>query len=198
MWKRIGQTRDNLPLHSRNSCWIIPLRVGGKSVRKVFSVLATLALASCAPHMIYLRADGVAPASDMVLNQQFEMDRTVCQGDMQKANVSGVTIAGGGMAGVVAASNRNAALGQVGQGCMAEKGYVLVREDQAAAKSQELAAVAAEKARREAEAAAVAAAAAAAAAAPPTRQKQAASKPRPKPPQPSPPAAQAVSLPSQN
>jgi hypothetical protein len=35
--------------------------------------------------MIYLRADGVPPASDAVLNQQFEMDRTICQGDMQKA-----------------------------------------------------------------------------------------------------------------
>jgi len=27
--------------------------------------------------LIYLRADGMAPASDPVANQQFEMDRTI-------------------------------------------------------------------------------------------------------------------------
>jgi len=135
-------------------------------------IVAALALAGCAPHMIYLRADGQMAAGDPVLQQQFEMDHTICQGDMQKANVSGVTFAGGGIVGAVAAANRNEAVGQVGQGCMAEKGYVLVREDQAAAKQQELAAIAAEKARREA----------AAAAPQPPPPKQAAAKPKPKPP----------------
>ena len=142
--------------------------------------------------MIYLRADGMNPVSDPVVNQQFEMDRTICQGDMQKANVSGVTITGGGVPGVVAAANRSQAVSQVGQGCMAEKGYVLVKEDDAPAKSQELAAVAAEKARREA----AAAQAAAAAAAPPP--KKVAAKPKPKPPQPSSPPVTPVSQPSAN
>jgi hypothetical protein len=123
-------------------------------LRIIVFVLAGLALAGCAPHMIYLRADGQDAVSDPVLHQQFDMDRTVCNGDMQKANLSGVTFAGGGLAGVAAAANRDAAAGQVGQGCMAERGYVLVRQDEAAAKQQELAAVAAEKARREAAAAA--------------------------------------------
>jgi hypothetical protein len=159
-------------------------------------VLAALALAGCAPHMIYLRGDGVPPASDAVLNQQFEMDRTICQGDMQKANVSGVTITGGGVPGILAAANRSDAVSQVGQGCMAEKGYVLVKEADAPAKSQELAAVAAEKARREAAASAASAAAAAAATPPPP--KKIAAKPKPKAPQPSPPAALPVSQPSAN
>jgi len=88
------------------------------------------------------------------MQQQFEMDRTVCQGEMNKADLSGVTFTGGGMAGAFAAAGRAQEAGQVGQGCMAAKGYVLVREDQAAAKQQELAAIAAEKARREAAAAA--------------------------------------------
>jgi hypothetical protein len=104
--------------------------------------------------MLYLRADGVAPGSDPVLNQQFEMDRTVCNGDRQRASLSGVTFAGGGWGAVAAQANRNQAAGQVAQGCMAEKGYVLVPEDQVAQKQQELAAIAAEKARREAAAAA--------------------------------------------
>jgi hypothetical protein len=131
------------------------------------------------------------PVGDPVVNQQFEMDRTICQGDMQKANVSGVTITGGGIPGVVAAANRGAAVSQVGQGCMAEKGYVLVKEEDASSKSQELAAIAAEKARREAEAAA-----ASAAQAPPP--KKVAAKPKPKPPQPSPPPATPASQPSAN
>ena len=42
-------------------------------------VLVALALAGCAPHMIYLRADGINPVSNPVVNQQFEMDRTICQ-----------------------------------------------------------------------------------------------------------------------
>jgi hypothetical protein len=103
---------------------------------------------------LFICADGRAPGADPVLNQQFEMDRTICQGQMQKANVSGVTFTGGGVAGAVAAADRSNAVGQVGQGCMAEKGYVAVPQDQVAERQQELAAIAAENARREAAAAA--------------------------------------------
>jgi hypothetical protein len=151
-------------------------------------VLAALLLSGCAPHMIYLRADGVNPTGDPVLKQQFDTDSTICEGVMQKANVAGpVTGSGGGeLAAVVGVASHNEAVAQVGQGCMAEKGYVLVKEADAPAKSQELAAAAAEKARREAEAAAAATAAAAAARKPP---KKIAAKHKPKPPQPSPPPA---------
>ncbi len=78
-------------------------------MRKRVWVLGALMLSGCAPHMVWLRSDGVFPGSDPVLNQQLEMDRTICNGDMQKANLSGVTFAGGGLAGLAAANNRNAA-----------------------------------------------------------------------------------------
>ncbi len=158
----------------------------GGVMRSVVLVFAALALTGCATKTVYLLADGRSPGSDPVLNQQFEMDSTVCQGELQKANLSGSLRDWG-------AISRGTAVNQVGQGCMAEKGYVSVPEDQVAAKQQELAAIAAEKARREA-----------AAAAPPPPQptparKTAAVKPKPKPaPQPSPPPAQPVSLPSTN
>src|SRR5579872_3614079 len=65
------------------------------------------------PRRIGVRdADGLssrrrkAVLGDPVLQQQFEMDRTICQGEMQKANLSGVTFAGGGLAGVAAAAER--------------------------------------------------------------------------------------------
>jgi len=83
-----------------------------------------------------------------VLNQQFQLDSTICQGELQKANLSGSLRDWDGFM-------RGEAVDQVGQGCMAEKGYVMVPADQAAAKQQELAAIAAEKAQRDAAAAAV-------------------------------------------
>jgi len=152
-------------------------------LRTLALLCAALALTACAsqPHTTYLRADGQDMAGDPVLRQQFEMDRTICQGEQQKASLGGKMLAGQGWDQVLAAANRSDSAGQVGQGCMATKGYVLVPEDQAAVKQQELAAVAAEKARREA----AAAAAAAAAARPPVAPQHAALKPKPRPkPQP--------------
>jgi hypothetical protein len=137
----------------------------GGVMRRAILLFASLSLCGCAKS-VYLLADGRMPASDPVVNQQFEMDRTVCQGELQKANLSGSMRDWG-------AISRANAVGQVGQGCMAEKGYVLVPEDQVVAKQQELAAVAAEKGRREAVATAFAAPT------PPSPHKTAAVKPKP-------------------
>lgn len=139
------------------------------------AMAAGLALSACATPSMYLLADGRAPGTDPVLNQQFEMDRAICNGDMQKANLSGVTVSGGGLAGVAASVERGQAASQVGVGCMASKGYVLVPQDQVAAKQQELAAIAAEKARREV------AAAPPPPSPPPPPPRRVAAKPKPKP-----------------
>jgi hypothetical protein len=53
------------------------------------------------------------------LAQQFQVDAAICNGEMQKANVSGVTFSGGGLAGIAAQAERSNAVGQVAQGCMA-------------------------------------------------------------------------------
>jgi len=115
-------------------------------------VVAALSLTACAqqPKMLWIRSDGQRTAGDPVLVHQFDMDRTICLGERQKANLSGVTITEGGLAGVAAAQNRAVAADQVGAGCMAEKGYVLAREDEAEAKREQFAAIEAEKARRDA------------------------------------------------
>lgn len=118
-------------------------------MRKIILSVALAGLvAGCAQKVAYIRIDGQR-GSDPVLAQQFEIDRTICTGEMQKANVSGVTFTGGGVAGLAAQIERSNAVGQVAQGCMAQKGYVSVPEDQAEAKTAEFAAVAAEKKRRE-------------------------------------------------
>src|SRR5665647_276214 len=114
------------------------------------SMILAFGLSGCAKEMVYLRIDGQRGSTDPVLAQQFEVDRTICSGEMQKANVSGVTYAGGGMAGLAAQIERSNAVGQVAQGCMAQRGYLSVPKEEAEAKMADLAAVADEKKRREA------------------------------------------------
>ena len=88
-------------------------------------LFGTLALSGCAAQTTYLRLDGQDIASNPALRRQLDLDRTVCLIDVEDD-----------------------------QACMAIKGYVSVRKDQAARKQQELASLAAaERAEREAAAA---------------------------------------------
>ena len=70
--------------------------------------------------MVYLRTDGQDVASNTALREQLDRDRMVCQLEPEDT-----------------------------QDCMATKGYVSVRKDQAAAKQQQLSAIAATNAERE-------------------------------------------------
>lgn len=97
-------------------------------------------LGGCAaqPKMLWLRADGQRAADNPALRTQFELDGTACLGERNKANLSGVSVIGGGLAGMAAAAERSAAADTVQRGGMAEKGYLLVPEDQAESKQAEL------------------------------------------------------------
>jgi uncharacterized lipoprotein YajG len=121
-------------------------------MRKVGIVALCAALSGCAaaPKMLWLRADGQRAADNPVLRTQFELDGTACLGERNKANLSGVTVTGGSIAGMAAAIDRSNAADTVQRGCMAEKGYLLVPEDQAEAKQAELAAVVEQKRQQEA------------------------------------------------
>jgi hypothetical protein len=121
------------------------------------ALCAALGGCATAPKMLWLRADGQSVRENPVLKTQFELDGTSCVGERNKANLSGVTFTGGGVAGIVASQNRSDAADTVQRGCMAEKGYLLVPEEQAEAKRAELAAIAEEKRRQEAAAATAAA-----------------------------------------
>jgi hypothetical protein len=126
-------------------------------MRNLGIVALCAALGGCAtapPPMQWIRTDGKRAAGDLVLAQQFDVDRTVCLGERQKAALSGVTIASGGFAAALAAQDRGNSADAVAKGCMAEKGYVLVPEDQAEERRAEMAAVAEEKRKQEAAAAA--------------------------------------------
>ncbi len=122
----------------------------------ISAALCGLFLASCAQptKMLWVRIDGQRVSTNPVLLQQAEVDKTICLGERQKAGLSGVTVASGGIAGAIAMQERTQAADQVAAGCMAEKGYLMVPEDQAAAKIAELAAIAEQKRQQEAASAA--------------------------------------------
>lgn len=120
----------------------------------VAALCAALGGGAAAPKMVWLRVDGQTVRENPVFQTQAEIDGTSCLGERNKAALSGVTFAGGGIAGAVAAADRSNAADTVARGCMAEKGYLLVREDEADAKRAELARVAELKKQQEAAAAA--------------------------------------------
>jgi hypothetical protein len=113
---------------------------------------AALGLAACLQpvDMVWVRTDGRVIKSDPVLLHQAEIDRTICGGDTGRAGLTGlnpVTPDGGNRR---ISERRGELSADVMRGCMAEKGYVYVRADEAEARSAEFAAVAAENARRDA------------------------------------------------
>ncbi len=120
-------------------------RFGGDVLRSVVLMLAALALAACSlgGRFAYVRADG-QDIGDPAVSQQFNKDRMVCQAEMHVSAGTGDPHRNNDIAG------GNDAV----QDCMEAKGYMVVMQNEAVAKQQELAAQAAEKARREAEAAA--------------------------------------------
>jgi hypothetical protein len=88
---------------------------------------ACMLLGACAtgPRPVWSRTDG-----GPVMATQYQSDTTICRGESQKANASGVVITGGGGlvglgSSMVAVGNRSEALGDVYVGCMAEHGYLM-------------------------------------------------------------------------
>lgn len=76
---------------------------------------------STAPPPVWTRAEGLP-----VDQSQFQVDRTVCQGQMQQANMAGTVIdTGNPFIDGVAAAKRDIGADDVMKGCMAQHGYLL-------------------------------------------------------------------------
>jgi hypothetical protein len=107
--------------------------------RGITMALAVL-LAGCAaqPKPVFIRLDGQSIAGNPVLAQQFEIDKTICEGDTQKANMAGVNLCRGTVDCLYAGIERNNQMLSVAKGCMAQHGYMLVAEEEAEAKKAEL------------------------------------------------------------
>jgi hypothetical protein len=98
--------------------------------------------------MVWIRTDGQR-IDNAALHQQAEIDKTICQGDTQRTNLSSLSpVETGkyswGLDANVEVQRRQAAMDAI-KGCMAEKGYVIAPADQADAMSAELAATAAQR-----------------------------------------------------
>ena len=96
-------------------------------------------LSSCASvpqdRLVFIRTDGQPIRGNAALAQQAEIDATVCTGQTQQSalgapivyepnNVAGV------LDGAIVSGQRQGALGDVARGCMAQKGYLQVRESE--------------------------------------------------------------------
>lgn len=102
--------------------------------------LAGVVLAGCAqqPKVVWLRTDGQLTRNNPALATQFEVDKTVCEGETQKANLSGAQFCRGFGDCLAQSIERNQGMATVARGCMAQRGYMLVPEAEAEAKAAEL------------------------------------------------------------
>jgi len=96
------------------------------------AVIAALLVTGCATKpstvMVWARTDGQAITGNAALTQQYDVDRTVCVGEVQKANVSDFTFASNDISAMVAQIEANQAASIIYRGCMASRGYLKVRK----------------------------------------------------------------------
>lgn len=111
---------------------------------RIAFIASVVALGGCQTvpdeQYIFVRVDGKRLADDPSYGPKFELDRTICIGEVQRSAVGAPIIYYQGLAGAITASmiqnQQQAALVDVLKGCMAGKGYVLVPQSQALAVHQ--------------------------------------------------------------
>lgn len=100
----------------------------------ILFIFAAAVLVGCAttppPQNLWVRTDGQSSRDIPALAQQFEVDQTICEGEMQKANLSGTQFCRGLADCIITGAARGNAMSVVGKGCMAQRGYLLMPEDQ--------------------------------------------------------------------
>lgn len=103
-------------------------------MRFVLLGACALALGSCAAkpqvEMVNIRTDGQEIRGNPALQAQFEIDKSICEGEMSKANMGGAQFCRGIVDCAVQGQQRSDGMQVVGKGCMAERGYVRVPEDE--------------------------------------------------------------------
>lgn len=104
-------------------------------MRRLFALSIGLFLLGCSTHPdlpeTWVRTDGQGIFNNPALNHQFTTDKTICEGEVQKANLSGTQLCRGATDCLIASMARDSSLSTVAKGCMAQKGYALVRTDMA-------------------------------------------------------------------
>jgi len=107
----------------------------------------SLALAACQTTSLderyyWVRTDGQRVSGEPKLQTQFEVDRTVCLGEVQKSATGAPIIYYQGLSGAITASMmqipQQQALVDIMKGCMAGRGYLLVPKTKAEAMAAQL------------------------------------------------------------
>jgi hypothetical protein len=108
-------------------------------MRSALVLITALSLLGCAaqPKQTFIRTDGQTSKVNPAVVQQFEIDKTVCEGETQKANLSGASYCSGVVGCAAEGASRGNAMQAVAKGCMAQRGYVLVLEEEAEARAAE-------------------------------------------------------------
>lgn len=90
------------------------------------------------PEMTWIRGDGQSVRDNPSLQTEFDLAKTSCLGEVQKANLSGTQLCRGALDCAIQSQQRTQAMDAVGKGCMAEKGYLLIPLSDAPTKMAEL------------------------------------------------------------
>ena len=104
-------------------------------------LMAVFSMAGCQTAtkdpQIWVRTDGQSAVGRPDLQQEYQIAALSCQGEMAKVAGVAPPVYYSGIGGAIAAgmvvNERNKTIQLVGQGCMAEKGYVLTTSSQAEA-----------------------------------------------------------------
>jgi hypothetical protein len=97
----------------------------------IAAVALTAALTGCQTTTdVFVRTDGQRAKDNPVLASQFEVDRTVCEGEAQKAGLTGSNVCFGDNCFWQQMARNEGKVG-VMKGCMAQKGYLLVPAEEA-------------------------------------------------------------------
>jgi hypothetical protein len=101
----------------------------------ILGLIGAVALSGCATEVAnkWVRTDGQSVMNNPALVKQFEIDKTICEGEMQKANLSGSSYCSGVGDCIATGIARGSAMAVVGKGCMAQRGYLLTPDPDAPA-----------------------------------------------------------------
>ena len=105
--------------------------------RVLFTVIFLLGACQTTPQesLIWVRTDGRVGSGNPALQQQYQINTTICLGEVQKSAAGAPIIYYQGLAGAISAgmiqSQQQRAYLDIMKGCMAQRGYLLVPQSQA-------------------------------------------------------------------
>lgn len=98
---------------------------------RILAICAFMVLTGCATNkapddpLMFTRIDGQRITGNLALETQYKADMSACSGEVEKANMTGAGYCRG-IDCAIARIERSNSLLEVGKGCMADRGYLLM------------------------------------------------------------------------